>query len=88
MQIQLKQASRYFVRVSRRGPPAEPFGWEIGCEAESVEAHRSTRTFSTRIEALLDSVRTAAALESLLADSKGRRNVRRTPVRARRAASR
>jgi hypothetical protein len=62
MQFALNNPARYFVRVSRRGKPEAPFGWEICREADSVETHRSTRTFATRIEALLDSVRTAADL--------------------------
>jgi hypothetical protein len=57
-----RQAPRYFVRISRRGPPAEAFGWEICREVDSVEIHRSTRLFATRIDALTDSVSTAAAL--------------------------
>jgi hypothetical protein len=64
--FELSQAPCYFVRVSRRGPPAEPFGWKIYSEVDSVEMHRSTQTFATRIEALLDSVRTAAAMAVVL----------------------
>jgi hypothetical protein len=67
MQKPSKQASRYFVRISLRGPSAEPFGWEIGSDA-GFEMRRSTQTFATRIQALLDSVRGAAALEPVLAD--------------------
>jgi hypothetical protein len=66
MQFQLNGASRYVVQVSRRGPPAKPFGWEICREDDSVETHRSAQTFATRLEALLDSVRTAAALTLVL----------------------
>jgi len=51
---------RYFVRISRHD--AESYGWEI-CRAEdSIELHRSTRLFATRLEAILDSVSAAATL--------------------------
>ena len=63
------EGQRYIVRISRRGSLTEPFGWEICREADSVEMHRSTRTFSTRVEALLDSARTAAALDLDVVDA-------------------
>jgi len=52
--------TRYIVRISRQG--ANAFGWEICREADSIVVHRSTRSFATRIDAILDSARTAAAL--------------------------
>jgi hypothetical protein len=63
------EGQRYVVQISRRGSLAEPFGWEIYQEANLAETHRSTRTFSTRVEALLDSVRTAAALDLDVVDA-------------------
>ena len=52
----------YHVRVTRRGPPTAPFGWEIYPEGASAPIERPARTFSTRVEALLDFVRVAASL--------------------------
>ena len=63
------ESQRHIVRISRRGSVTEPFGWEIYREADSVETHRSMRTFSTRLEALLDSARTAAALDLDVVDA-------------------
>jgi hypothetical protein len=52
----------YHVRVTRRGPPTAPFGWEIYPEGVAVPIERPARTFPTRVEALLDSVPVAASL--------------------------
>ena len=52
----------YHVRVTRRGPPTAPFGWEIYPDVASAPIERPARTFPTRVEALLDSVRVAASL--------------------------
>src|SRR5215472_13183317 len=62
MQVPSSEGLRYFVKVTRRGPPAEPFGWNICRDVDSVEMHRSTQTFATCIEALLESARIAATL--------------------------
>ena len=59
-------AARLVVRISPRGPSAEAFGWEIYREVDSVEIRRSTRVFPTRLEALLDSVRTGIELNAPL----------------------
>jgi hypothetical protein len=48
------------VRISQHGAGA--FGWNICREVDSVELDRSTRQFSTRLEALLDSAHAAATL--------------------------
>jgi hypothetical protein len=56
------QAMDYFVRVTRRGQSNERFGWAICRQDTSLEVKRSTETFETRIEALLDSVREAQLL--------------------------
>jgi hypothetical protein len=52
----------YLLRVTRKGPSAEPFGWQIIRQQDSVEIARSTKTFETRVEALADSARVAAPL--------------------------
>ena len=52
----------YHVRVTRRGPPPTPFGWEIYRDGASVPIERPARTFRTRVEALLDSVPVVASL--------------------------
>jgi len=58
----MSQSTHYFVRVTRRETQPASFGWEI-CQAESTLAlQRSTKTFTTRVEALLDSVRIASSL--------------------------
>ena len=61
-----KQSPRTFVRIRRHG--AKGFGWEIQRETAPVEVHRSTRLFDTRLEALLDSARAAAALDIALVE--------------------
>jgi hypothetical protein len=43
------------LRISRRGPPARPFGWEI--VADGVEIDRSKETFRARYEAIADGER-------------------------------
>lgn len=57
-------ATRYVVQIIRNG--AEAFGWEIRREADSVVVNRSTRLFATRIEAIFDSVATAATLSNVV----------------------
>jgi len=59
MQSEAEQGPRYFVRITRSR--AGDFGWEI-YEVDSIKVHCSTRTFVTRVEALLDSARAAAEL--------------------------
>jgi hypothetical protein len=58
----VSEQPRYYVRVTRRGPLTAPFGWEIYPDGASVPIERPARTFPTRAEALLDSVRVAASL--------------------------
>jgi hypothetical protein len=50
------------IRITDRGPPSRPFGWEIYRLDDSVKLASSTETFRTRGEALADSARAAAAL--------------------------
>ncbi len=52
----------YAVRVTRSKAVCERFGWEIVRKADGYAVARSSRTFSTRFEALADSVRAAASL--------------------------
>jgi hypothetical protein len=66
MQSESNQTVRHVVRISLRGPAAEAFGWEICREVDSVELHRSTGVFPTRLEALFDSVRAAMELNAAL----------------------
>jgi hypothetical protein len=55
--------SRYRITVSRRGPPARPFGWEI-CHSEGgAEVQRSAETFRARHEAIADAETVARSLE-------------------------
>jgi len=56
-------AARHVVRINRS---AQEFEWEIRREADSVVVHRSARMFPTRIEAILDSARAAAALSVVI----------------------
>jgi len=58
----MSRPSRYLVRITRRGPSTALFGWEIIRQDDSLEIARSAKTFSTRAEALADSVRAAAPL--------------------------
>jgi len=58
----MDQRSRYFVQITKRGPVGERFGWAICRQDNSLEVNRSTETFETRAEALLDSVHATAFL--------------------------
>jgi hypothetical protein len=58
----MNQRTRYFVRITKRGPVGERFGWAICRQDNSLEVNRSTETFESRTEALLDSVHAAASL--------------------------
>jgi len=49
----------YQVRISRRGPPARPFGWELFRRDDASEVERSTKTFYSRHEAIVDGERAA-----------------------------
>ena len=53
---------RLRMHFTRHEAASEPFGWEIVCKADGSEVARSSRTFSTRVEALMDSARAAAFL--------------------------
>ncbi len=55
--------TRYRVNVSRRGPPARPFGWEICHSEDGTEVQRSTETFRARHEAIANAETVARALE-------------------------
>ena len=44
----------YRLVVSRRGPPARPFGWEICRSDDLSEVERSQDTFRARYEAIKD----------------------------------
>lgn len=58
----MSEPTRYTVKISRRGPPSRPFGWEICQLEDGIEVERSTNTFSTRGEALADSAPALAPL--------------------------
>ena len=53
-------STHYKVRVSRRGPPARPFGWEL-CQRDNTEREieRSTETYRSHHEASLEGERAA-----------------------------
>lgn len=54
--------TEYLLRISIDGPSDTPFGWQIIRQHDSTELARSETTFSTRLEALVNSVRSAAAM--------------------------
>jgi hypothetical protein len=58
----MPEREEYAVRVSRCGTASKALGWEIIRKADGHEVVRSSTTFSTRAEALADSVRAAASL--------------------------
>jgi len=58
----MNQRTGYFVRIIKRGPVGERFGWAICRQDNSLEVNRSAETFESRTEALLDSVHAAASL--------------------------
>src|ERR1044072_5749523 len=60
--IPMSHTTHYLLRITRRGPSAAPFGWQIIRQKDSIEIARSAKTFPTRTEALADSVRAAAPL--------------------------
>jgi hypothetical protein len=53
---------RHAVRIARHGADGA-FGWKILREADAIVFASSTCLFGTRLEAILDSARAAAALE-------------------------
>lgn len=53
----------YLVRVTSLAGVTGLFIWEI-CRLDGTQIQRSTKSFPTRVEALLDSAREAAALAS------------------------
>lgn len=57
-------ASRYRVTVSRRGPPARPFGWEICRSDDGAEVRRSADTFRARHEAIAAAESVARTLDA------------------------
>jgi hypothetical protein len=67
----MKQPVRYLVRIIKRGPNSERFGWAICRQDSLLEVQRSTEIFETRTEALLDSVRAAQLLAFPLTDTPG-----------------
>ncbi len=54
-------STHYQVRVSHRGPPGQPFGWELCRRCDGSEVERSTETFRSRHEALREGERMAVA---------------------------
>jgi len=58
----MQQLPRYVIRIARRRPASERYGWAICRQHDSVEVKRSTKTFETCTEALLDSVQVAQSL--------------------------
>jgi hypothetical protein len=58
----MEQTVRYCVRIGKRGTLGDRFGWSICRQDNSLEVNRSTETFETRVEALVDSVDVALAL--------------------------
>src|SRR5215813_9513037 len=58
----MNQPVGYLVRIIKRGPNSERFAWAICRQDNSLEVNRSTETFETRAEALLDSVHATAFL--------------------------
>ena len=60
--ITMNQPVGYLVRIIKRGPNSERFAWAICRQDNSLGVKRSTETFETRTEALLDSVRAAQLL--------------------------
>ena len=63
----MNQSIRYLVRIIKRGPNSEGFGWAICRQDNLLEVQRSTEIFETRTEALLHSVHAAQALAFPLA---------------------
>lgn len=73
----------HIVRISRHG--AKAFSWEICRKADAIEIHRSPHQFGSRIEAIVDSARAAAALEIAVvglssADGENRTGDRSSPA--------
>lgn len=58
----MSQPTDYLLRITLSGPLGTPFGWQILRQQDSSEIARSARTFATRLEALADSTKVAAAL--------------------------
>jgi hypothetical protein len=58
----MHENKNYLVRVRKFSDADHPFGWELCQGAGSLVLQRSTRTFATRAEALIDSAQIAAAL--------------------------
>lgn len=54
--------TEYLLRISTSGPSDAPYSWQIIRQRDSTELACSTTTFATRMEALADSVRVAAAM--------------------------
>ena len=52
-------STHYQVRISHRGLPALPFGWELYHRNSAIEVERSTETFRSRYEAIVDGERAA-----------------------------
>jgi hypothetical protein len=57
---EMSKPTGYTIRITRRGPPSRPFGWEVRRQDDDVKLASSTKTFRTRGEALADSSRAAA----------------------------
>lgn len=52
-------STHYKVRVSRRGSPGLPFGWELCRRDDDQEIERSSGTYRSRHEALSEGERAA-----------------------------
>jgi len=61
-EAKMNQQARYVVHITKREPAGKRFAWAICRQDDSLEVERSTETFETRTEALLDSVRAAQLL--------------------------
>ena len=58
----MDQQARYVVHITKRESAGKRFAWAICRQDNSLGVKRSTETFETRTEALLDSVRAAQLL--------------------------
>ena len=61
----MDELSPYCIRITKCGPSGDEFGWAICRHDNSLEVYRSTMTFQTRAEAVLDSVHATATLAFL-----------------------
>jgi hypothetical protein len=62
-------STHYKVRVTRRGSPGLPFGWELCRRDTDEEIERSSGTYRSRHEALVEGERAAVARDQRPGDS-------------------